>query len=179
MKMIPSENRADWLALHLVPGLGNLTFKKLLDRFGDPAEVLRANLTDLAQVEGLRKKVAQSIVRREFNLDPLKVLRDLERYGARLVTFSDPAYPEPLREIHDPPMVLYTKGLAIPSKPTFVAIVGSRNSTPYGLKAAENLAQGLARRGVGVWTGLARGIDSAAHWGRSEERRVGKEWRSR
>jgi DNA processing protein len=165
MKSIPSENRADWLALHLVPGLGNVAFKKLLDRFGDPAEVFRANLTDLAQVEGLRKQVAQRIVQREFSLDPLNVLRDLEKIGARMVTFSDPTYPEPLREIHDPPMVLYIKGLEIPCKSTFVAIVGSRNSTPYGLKTAENLAQGLARRGLGVVSGLARGIDSAAHWG--------------
>jgi len=170
MKSIPSENRVDWLALHLVPGLGNLTFKKLLDRFGEPAEVFQATLTDLVQVEGLRKKVAQSIARREFSQDPLNVLRDVEKYGARIVTFSDPTYPEPLREIHDPPMVLYAKGLPLPSKPTFVAIVGSRNSTPYGVKTAENLAQGLARRGLGVVSGLARGIDSAAHWGCIEGR---------
>jgi DNA processing protein len=170
MKSIPSENRVDWLALHLVPGLGNMTFKKLLDRFGDPAEVFRANLADLVQVEGLRKQVAQSIARRKFSLDPLNVLRDLEKYDARVVTFSDPTYPGPLREIHDPPMVLYTKGLPIPAKLTLVAIVGSRNSTPYGVKTAENLAQGLARRGLGVVSGLARGIDSAAHWGCIEGR---------
>ena len=113
MKSIPSENRVDWLALHLVPGLGNMTFKKLLDRFGDPAEVFRASLTDLAQVEGLRRQVAQSIAQREFSLDPQNVLRDLEKYGARVVTFSDPIYPEPLREIHDPPMVLYAKRFMI------------------------------------------------------------------
>jgi DNA processing protein len=170
MKSIPSEDRVDWLALHLVPGLGNMAFKKLLDRFGDPAEVFRAKLTDLAQVEGLRKQVALRITKREFSLDPQNVLRDLEKYGARVMTFSDPTYPEPLREIHDPPMVLYTKGLEIPGKATFVAIVGSRNSTPYGVKTAENLAQGLARRGLGVVSGLARGIDSAAHWGCIEGR---------
>ena len=165
MKSIPSESRVDWLALHLVPGLGNVAFKKLLDRFGDPSEVFRAKSTDLAQVEGLRKQVVQKISQREFSQDPEIVLRDLEKLGARIVTFSDPVYPAPLREIHDPPMVLYTKGLQIPVKATFVAIVGSRNSTPYGAKTAENLAQGLARRGLGIVSGLARGIDSAAHWG--------------
>jgi DNA processing protein len=170
MKSIPSENRVDWLALHLVPGLGNMAFKKLLDRFGDPAEVFRAAPEDLAQVEGLRKQVAQGIAQRRFSQDPQSVLRDLEELGARMVVFSDPDYPEPLREIHDPPMVLYAKGLDIPAKTTFVAVVGSRNSTPYGVKTAENLAQGLARRGLGIVSGLARGIDSAAHWGCVEGR---------
>jgi DNA processing protein len=170
MKSIPPENRVDWLALHLVPGLGNMAFKKLLDRFGDPAEVFRAAPKDLAQVEGLRKQVAQGIAQQRFSQDPQSVLRDLEKLEARMVVFSDPDYPEPLREIHDPPMVLYAKGLDIPAKTTFVAVVGSRNSTPYGVKTAENLAQGLARRGLGIVSGLARGIDSAAHWGCVEGR---------
>jgi len=165
MKSIPSESRVDWLALHLVPGLGNMAFKKLLERFGDPSQVLQAKPTDLAQVEGLHRQVVQGIVQRRFSQDPQSVLRDLETEGARMVIFSDPEYPEPLREIHDPPMVLYTKGLTIPGKATFVAVVGSRNATPYGVKTAENLAQGLARRGLGIVSGLARGIDSAAHWG--------------
>jgi DNA processing protein len=170
MKSILSEHRVDWLALHLVPGLGNMAFKKLLERFGEPAEVFRATLADLAQVEGLRKQAAQGIEQRRFSQDPQSVLRDLEQLGARMVIFSDPNYPEPLREIHDPPMVLYTKGLDIPAKTTFVAVVGSRNSTPYGVKTSENLAQGLARRGLGIVSGLARGIDSAAHWGCIEGR---------
>jgi DNA processing protein len=170
MKSIPSENRVDWLALHLVPGLGNMAFKKLLDRFGSPTDVFRAKLADLSQVEGLRKRVVQGIVQRQFSQDPESVLRDLEKHGARTMIFSDAEYPDPLREIHDPPMVLYIKGEAIPGKATFVAIVGSRNSTPYGVKTAENLAQGLARRGLGIVSGLARGIDSAAHWGCIEGR---------
>jgi len=165
MKGVPSQNRVDWLALHLVPGLGNTAFKKLLDHFGDPALVFKASLAELSHVDGLRRQVAQRIARQEFSLDPLTVLKDLEAYGAGMLTFTDPAYPEPLREIHDPPMVLYTKGLEIPRKLTFIAIVGSRISTPYGLKTAEFIGQGLARRGLGVVSGMARGIDSAAHWG--------------
>ena len=112
MKSILSEHRVDWLALHLVPGLGNMAFKKLLDRFGDPAEVFRAAPKDLAQVEGLRKQVAQGIAQRRFSQDPQSVLRDLEKLGAKMVVFLDPEYPEPMREIHDPPMVLYTKNIA-------------------------------------------------------------------
>jgi DNA processing protein len=142
-----------------------MAFKKLMERFDDPAQVFRAKTTDLAQVEGLRRQVVQGIAQRRFSQDPQRVLKELEDQGARMVIFPDPDYPEPLREIHDPPMVLYTKGLAVPAKTTFIAVVGSRNSTPYGVKTAENLAQGLARRGLGIVSGLARGIDSAAHWG--------------
>jgi DNA processing protein len=155
----------DWLALHLIPGLGNLTFKKLLERFGQPSDVLGAPMKDLLEVEGLRKEVARRISRKEFSLAPSKVLRSLEQREAGILIYTDSGYPDRLKEIHDPPMVLYLKGGDIPKKTTFLAIVGSRGPTPYGLKAAENLAQGLARRGIGVVSGLARGIDAAAHWG--------------
>ncbi|MFO7461973.1 MAG: DNA-processing protein DprA [Desulfatiglandales bacterium] len=155
----------DWLALHLIPGLGNLTFKKLLEKFENPARVLEATMEELLQVEGLRKEIARRISRKEFSSAPSKVLRTLDRWGARMVVFSDPLYPEVLKEIHDPPMVLYLRGRDIPKKACFLAVVGSRGPTPYGLRVAENLAQGLARRGIGIVSGLARGIDSAAHWG--------------
>lgn len=155
----------DWLALHLIPGLGNLTFKKLLEKFGNPARVLGASMPELLEVEGLRKEIACRISKKEFSPAPSKVLRSLERWEARVVIYTDRAYPVALREIHDPPMVLYVKGRDIPGKACFLGIVGSRSPTPYGQRVAENLAQGLARRGVGIVSGLARGIDSAAHWG--------------
>lgn len=155
----------DWLALHLIPGLGNLTFKKLLEKFGNPARVLGASVTELLEVEGLRREIARRISKSEFSLPPSKVLRSLEQGGARVIIYTDPVYPEALKEIHDPPMVLYLRGLEIPKKAIFLAIVGSRGPTPYGVRVAENLSQGLARRGVGIVSGLARGIDSAAHWG--------------
>lgn len=159
------DTREDWLALHLIPGLGNLTFKKLLERFGSPARVLGARMQELVGVEGLRREIARRISKKEFASDPVKVLRSLNQWDARVVTYGDANYPEGLRQIHDPPMVLYLRGLDIPQKVAFVAIVGSRNPTSYGLRASENLGQGLARRGVGIVSGLARGIDAAAHWG--------------
>jgi DNA processing protein len=142
-----------------------VAFKNLLERFGGPEEIFCATLTDLLQVEGVRKEIACRIVAKEYTLDPDKVLSTLARRSARVITYADPDYPPPLREIHDPPMVLYVKGGDIPRKSAFVAVVGSRNPTPYGLKTAEKIGQGLARRGVGVASGMARGIDSAAHWG--------------
>ncbi|MBN2033132.1 MAG: DNA-processing protein DprA [Deltaproteobacteria bacterium] len=155
----------DWLALHLVPGLGNLSFKKLLEKFGNPAQILGAPVSELLEVGGLRKEVARRISRKEFSLSPSKVMRSIKEMEAGMVIYPDPGYPDILREIHDPPMVLYLRGCDIPKRASFVAVVGSRSPTPYGTRVAENIAQGLARRGVGVVSGLARGIDSAAHWG--------------
>jgi len=159
------DHRYEWLALHLVPGLGNIIYKNLLEAFGCPEKILQARLSDLMNIDGVREEVARKIVAKEFVADPVKTLRRLEALDIRISTFADPSYPAALREIHDPPMVLYMKGGDIPSKAVYVAVVGSRNPTPYGLKAAEKIGQGLARRGIGVASGMARGIDAAAHWG--------------
>ncbi len=160
-----SDETVAWMALYLIPGLGNNTFRRLLERFGTPGSVLEAPLEDLTRVEGLRKKVACRIVKREFSSDPVRERERAEKAGARLITFADPAYPRLLKEIPSPPMVLYAKGRALPADQAFVAVVGSRHPTHYGLKAAEKVAQGLAQRKVGVVSGLAKGVDAAAHRG--------------
>ena len=160
-----SDQRLDWLALSLIPGLGSVGIKALLTKFGAPEAVFRARASELSSVGGLRREIAGKIVRREFMMDPLKTARKVEGLGAKILTYGDAEYPPLLREIHDPPMVLFLKGTEIPSNKTFVSVVGSRNPTPYGLKTAEGIAQGLARRGLGIVSGMARGVDSAAHWG--------------
>lgn len=160
-----SDKRCYWLALHLIPGLGNIGFKNLLDHFEEPEQVLKAGLSDLMSVDGVRKTVALKIIGREYTAGPEKVLKHLEKQKIRVLLYSDPAYPQSLRLIHDPPMVLYIKGNAIPHNLSHVAVVGSRNPTHCGLKAAEKIGQGLARRGLSVVSGMARGIDSAAHRG--------------
>ncbi|MBN1103727.1 MAG: DNA-processing protein DprA [Deltaproteobacteria bacterium] len=158
-------DRREWLSLHLIQGLGNVGFRNLLSRFGTPDSVFQAPLRELMEVEGVRAETAERILKRQYSAQPAWVLKEVERKGARLVCFEDREYPLALKEIHDPPMVLYVKGGKISPKTTFVAVVGSRNPTPYGLKAAESIGQGLARRGQGVVSGMARGIDAAAHWG--------------
>jgi DNA processing protein len=160
-----SDDRCGWLALHLTPGLGNIAGKNLLERFGDPERILGASLSELMQVEGLRKETARNIVKGAWTADPPMALKRIEGSGARIVCYSDTTYPQALKTIHDPPLLLYVKGKEIPPNAVLVAVVGSRNPTPYGLKAAEEIAQGLARRGLGIVSGLARGIDSAAHRG--------------
>jgi len=149
----------------MIPGLGNVALKRLLNRFHEPEGIFRASLAELAEVDGIREDIARSIIERRYSGDPEEELKKAEKQGVRILTCSDPAYPALLKEIHDPPMVLFIKGNDIPANQTFIAVVGSRNSTGYGQKAAENIGQGLARRGLGVVSGMARGIDSSSHWG--------------
>ena len=154
-----------WLALSLIPGLGNVALKNLIDRFGSPEQILQASLSELSDVDGIRKETARKVVNKAYTSDPLKEIKRIETCNARIITYSDSNYPQLLKEIHGPPMLLYVKGKDIPDTLTIIAVVGSRNPTHYGLKAAEEIGQGLARRGIGVVSGMARGIDSAAHLG--------------
>ena len=160
-----SDSLCWWIALHLIPGLGNVAGKKLLERFGTPQGIFDAKRSELMAVEGVRKGVAGKIANQEWESDPEKVFEIVKKNGSRPIPFGGPAYPTSLKEIHDPPFLLYVKGQDIPAGLTMIGVVGTRNPTPYGSRVARDLSQGLARRGAGVVSGMARGIDSAAHWG--------------
>lgn len=162
------DNILEWLKLQLIPGLGPVGGKGLIARFGDPGSVFQANLQDLAGVDGVREEVARKIIRKESEENAEQVLRRVERAGARVLPFTDPGYPALLREIRDPPLLLYARGEKMPAGLAVVAVVGSRNPTDYGTRAAEVIGKGLASRSVGVASGMAAGIDSAAHWGSLE-----------
>ncbi len=154
-----------WLGLYLIPGLGNNAFKRLLEKFVTPEAVFGADFSELIKVGGVHEETARSIVKRQFSSDPEEELEKVEKCNARIITYNDPTYPRLLKEIHSPPMVLYARGKDIPTHQTFIAVVGSRNPTYYGLKAAEKIGFGLSKRGIGVVSGMAKGIDSAAHTG--------------
>lgn len=154
-----------WLCLYLVPGLGNIACKNLIRRFGKPETVFSARLPDLIRIAGIREKVARNIVEKRFAIDPDDELKRVESYHAKIIPFADHRYPGLLREIHDPPFILYVRGQMLPWPHTFLGIVGSRNATEYGRKAAHQIGSGLAKNGVGIVSGLALGIDSASHWG--------------
>jgi DNA processing protein len=160
-----ADEKLPWLALYLIPGLGNVAFKNLLEVFHSPTAILEADTSELTKIEGVRREVAQKIARKEFSVDPEKEITKIEKFNARVITYLDTSYPALLKEIHSPPMLLYLKGNPIPTDVPFVAVVGSRNPTHYGLKGAETIGFGLAKRGIGVVSGLAKGIDSAAHTG--------------
>ncbi|RJR16968.1 MAG: DNA-protecting protein DprA [Desulfobacteraceae bacterium] len=162
------DSRADiceWLALSMVSGLGNVGFKQLLKVFGSPSAVLEAKEADLQHYGGIRKDVALRITSKIFTADPDLEYMRAQKAGARIVTYNDPGYPPALKEIPDPPMLFYIRGQPMPSDKPLVAVVGSRSPTSYGIKSAQEIAEGLAAEGVGVVSGLATGIDSAAHNG--------------
>jgi len=165
MDRIPTDEMYSWLSMYLVTGLGNIVCKNLLKHFGEPAAVLRAGFSDLIRVTGVRDRVARNITEKKFSIDPDREWKKIEDRGTRIIPFTDESYPRLLREIHDPPVILYAKGRAIPSGQDFMAVVGSRNATDYGCRAAEKIAMGMAEGGMGVSSGLARGIDSHAHLG--------------
>ncbi len=153
-----------WFVLKSVPGIGNLLFKRLLDRFESPENVLGAPAEDLLGVEGMNRRLASRIQRHPVPEWARKELDLARRHGYRIVTRHHPAYPPLLGEIPDPPPFLYVYGNLEPLTRA-VALVGSRGATPYGLATTRRLSDGLARLGITVVSGMARGIDTAAHQG--------------
>jgi DNA processing protein len=158
------EEELDWLALRLVPGLGARTAGKLLTRFRTPRAVLRASRTEL-EANGIAGSVAQSIASGCSFDDAALQQEKLLQAGAHLVTMSDPRYPERLKEIFDPPIVLFARGRVELLNSLNLGIVGTRRPTPYGLAVTERLSSDLARAGLTVVSGMARGVDTAAHRG--------------
>src|SRR5439155_26022513 len=124
-----------------------------------------AAASDLCAVEGIGPKLSRNIALARTQTDIEAELGDCQRSGVQVLVESQPGYPEPLRTIHDPPGVLFVRGELVPSDGLAVAIVGTRHGTQYGLAQAERLAAGLARCGYTIVSGLARGIDAAAHRG--------------
>ncbi len=141
---IPQDQRQAWLALYMIPGLGNVVLRRLFEKFLDVKAILDAGFFDLMGVEGLRKGIARKILDRGLLERAEAEILKAERAGAKVLTYQDPAYPVLLRELHNPPMVLFVKGREIPLEQTFVGLVGSRNPSHYGLKAAENISMALS-----------------------------------
>ena len=152
----------DWIALRLVRGVGNVTYRQLLDRFVSPREILRTSPAILTEA-GISARIAQEITAFDQWKEVEAELEQLARLNACLVTQTDAEYPERLRQIHDPPPFLYTRGSFVSQDDLAIAIVGARTASTYGRKMARELAHELAGCGVCVVSGLARGIDSEAH----------------
>jgi DNA processing protein len=158
----------DVLRLTLIPGIGPRLHLALEAAFGSPSGVLGASLAELQQVDGIGPKLAAAIVEHR---SPDAAIREIERCRAadiRLLRKTGPVYPRMLAQICDPPSVLYCRGNLEPRDEVAVAIVGSRRCSVYGKQQAERFAGALARAGATVISGLARGIDAAAHRGALE-----------
>jgi DNA processing protein len=161
----PDDPLVQSLRLSLIPGVGPLTRRALLERFGTPEAVFRAAPAELRCVHGVGPKLMRSIVAAPDEIDPETEIALCRENNIAILTEADEGYPRMLREIHDPPGVLFVRGKLLAQDALAVAIVGTRHATQYGLRQAEILAGSLARAGLTIVSGLARGIDAAAHRG--------------
>ncbi|HKQ85748.1 MAG TPA: DNA-processing protein DprA [Candidatus Acidoferrales bacterium] len=159
-----SADYLEWVALALTPGLGARMAGKLLREFGSPGAIFDASLTSL-EAQRLPAAVAQALHSKQPLSDAARELASVQASGCRLLTWDEPEYPTRLREIYDPPPLLYVLGNPELLNRHIVAIVGARRPTPYGNQMAERLGRDLAQRGLAVASGLARGIDACAHKG--------------
>ena len=161
----PIETYLPWLILRDVPFLGNTMFKRLIDHFQSPENVLTATEDQLKQVDKMSLRIITGIKKHTQLIDGAKKELDLMlKTKIKLVTLTDPSYPVLLRQVQDPPPVLTYRGTLDNQSPC-ISVIGSRTATSYGLSTAENLSSRLASKGFQIVSGLARGIDAMAHRG--------------
>jgi DNA processing protein len=154
-----------WLKLIRADGVGPTTFARLLKHFGSVDRVLGASVSELTKVDGIGFKTAEQIARTRGKFDAAAELELAGKLGVWLITLDDRRYPPVLRKIYDPPAVLYIKGSLTASDNLCVSIVGSRRCSLYGREQASRFAHLLSSAGFTICSGMARGIDSAAHQG--------------
>jgi DNA processing protein len=153
------------IALNMLPTVGPVRLRKLLEVFKDSPRILAAKRSELRMVEGIGNEVADQISNWESIVDLAAELKRVREFGASVITQESPSYPKSLREIHAPPIVLYVWGELQERDHHAIGIIGARRTTHYGTESAKKLAYQLAYAGLTVISGLARGIDTAAHQG--------------
>jgi DNA processing protein len=153
------------IALNMLPTVGPVRLRKLLEVFNEPQQILAAKRGELRKVEGIGNEVADQISNWESTIDLAAELQRVRDFGATVITQESSSYPKSLREIHAPPIVLYVWGELAERDQHAIGIIGARRTTHYGMESAKKLAYQLAYAGLTVVSGLARGIDTAAHQG--------------
>src|SRR5215470_3107887 len=153
------------IALNMLPTVGPVRLRKLLEVFPEPQQILAAKRGDLRKVEGIGNEVADQISNWESTIDLPTELQRIHDFGATVITQQSPSYPRPLREIHAPPIVLYLWGQLLDRDHHAIGVIGARRTTHYGAESAKKLAYQIGYAGLTVVSGLARGIDTAAHQG--------------
>ena len=162
LRPLTAEEQLHWLALRLVPGLGTRNSTKIIQRFRTPQAVFQASLSEL-EGAGCPPAVARTITGGTTFDEAASQQEKVQESGVSLIPYTHPSYPERLREILDPPLLLFTLGrIELLSAPT-LAIVGTRRPTAYGVSVTERLSADLSRAGLVIASGMARGIDTAAH----------------
>lgn len=153
------------IALNMIPRLGPVRLRALLEVFGTPQNVLAAPADALERVNGIGSAAARSIAAWENSVDLGAELRRIREHGARVLIPNDDEYPAALRDIHDPPIALYVRGALSERDRHAIGVVGPRKPSHYATEAAKKLSYQLAYAGLTIYSGLARGIDTAAHQG--------------
>jgi DNA processing protein len=162
MKPIMTRTEA-YLALNLLPNIGPVRVRKLLETFGSPERVLTASATELSRINGIGTAQAEAIASWEKQIDLTGEQKKITDRGLHLLHQEDELFPPLLREVNDSPFLLYVWGKIEKRDHNAIGVVGSRNATPYGLNSAKKLSFQIAYAGFTVISGLARGIDTAAH----------------
>ncbi|HAA90226.1 MAG: DNA protecting protein DprA [Thermoanaerobacterales bacterium 50_218] len=158
-----------WVALQTIPGVGLRTLNHLHNSFPSGEAVWKAKEAELRGVTQLSPEVVNKIIYYRDLLEPEKIAEELQKKNIRVIFYGHPDYPHYLGEIAHPPLILYVSGnFPIPEKP-LLAVVGARRATPYGIEVAKCLSRELTRLGWGIVSGMARGIDTAAHEGALQE----------
>jgi len=157
--------REAYIGLNMIEGLGPVRVRAMIDALGSPSRILSASAAELERVRGVGAKLAQSVCEQAAALDIAAELERIYEAGVRLITPLDEEYPPDLKTIHDPPLALYVWGRLTEADRQAFAVVGSRRASTYGIGTADRFAFQLAQTGFTVVSGLARGIDAAAHRG--------------
>ncbi len=161
--MTDAEETRALLALNLIPGIGSTHIQRLLGFFGSAREVLQASHRQLANVAGLSPGIIERLTKEKQHISADQELELVAKHDCDLLTLHDSAYPEALRNIYDPPPILYVKGKLIEEDAEAIAVVGTRHPSRYGRLATEQLTRELVNAGFTIVSGLARGVDGIAH----------------
>ncbi|TAG07921.1 MAG: DNA-protecting protein DprA [Verrucomicrobia bacterium] len=151
------------LALNQLPKIGPVRVRRMLEHFHTPMGILSASIDRLVRVDGIGPELARVIHQWQDYADPTSELREAKERNISIITHEDENYPTALRDAYDPPLLLYVWGELLPTDRHAISIVGSRRATSYGMQAAKQFSYQLAQAGFTIISGLARGIDTAAH----------------
>ncbi len=157
------EERLAYIGLNGIGEIGPVRVRRMMDMFGSAAAIYNVPEKDLCRVQGIGPETAKAVVRGLRSFDPVAEEEKAVRWGARIITRADADYPASLSDIHDPPLALYVWGAITESDRHGLGVVGTRNPTHYGISMADRLSYGACRAGWTIVSGLARGIDTAAH----------------
>ena len=159
------DNRPYWVALQQAPGIGGRRAKLMLEQFGDIESLWHASAEQLRKSIDIPGKIVDDLIRYRVNTDVYKLYKEVISSGCWILTQEDRDYPELLKEIYDPPLVLYGKGNVKLLNTLAIGVVGTRNPSYYGTQMAKRLSADLVANNITIVSGMALGIDSSAHWG--------------